>query len=106
MNTDYLTDRFQRMTASGLPLNYKYDGRMLSASSAAVYQKLKFSEWGVDSGYEQSILGQCKDFPGTGHPEKDGIIEVDGEEKRVLNFEIDAARVGVRIDLGPKWHAD
>lgn len=103
MNTDYLNESFSRLTRDGLPLSYEYDGRSLTASAAAVYQKLKFSEWGFENGYEQSIMAKCKDYPDGGHPATNGIIIIDGQRKRILNFEIDAARVGIRIDLGPEY---
>ena len=103
MNTSLLQSRFANISRTGLPVKYECDGRSLTGSSAAVYQKLEFSEWGIENGYEQSIMGKCSDFPDAGHPETDAIITINGQQKRVINCEVDAARVGVRIDLGPLY---
>ncbi len=105
MNRLLLDRRFANITHTGLPVEYIYKGESYIANGATVWQKLRFSEWGAENGYEKSILAKCADFDG-GAPEIRGIIEIDGVERRILSAEKDAAGTGVMIHLGSLYYAD
>ena len=105
MNRLLLDRRIANITNTGLPVTYVYKGETLIANGATVWQKLRFSEWGAENGYEKSILAKCSDFDGGG-PESRGTLEIDGVTRRILSAEPDAAGTGVMIHLGAEYYAD
>ena len=119
MDRTLIATRYNHIVDTGLPLEVRYhsaledsdvwdegkDYRTLTVCRAQAWQKLKFSEWGVEKGYDESILVKLSDFPTGVDPDASfDIEEPDGWYSRhVLEVSPDASRTGAVVHLGNKW---
>ncbi len=115
MDRDSIQAVFNRLVDTGLPreIVYKSDKqgveKRLTAAQAASWQKLKFSEWGVDRGYDESIVVKLSDFPdGIDLDAEIDMKDTDGEwyGRWILDVNNDAAGCGAIVALGAKWSLD
>ena len=77
------------------------DGETYDAMKSTLGRDVKYSELGVQEGYEFSIILQLSDLDTA--PEMDDLITVGGVEYRVMGSEVDSTDISIRIDLGRKF---
>ena len=87
------------LAASPCSVTCEWNSKTFSATRSNLKQELRYSDIGYGSGYEFSVVCSKDDLGGTLPKDKD-LITVDGESKRIMLVEEDAAKVAVTLQIG------
>ena len=77
-------------------------GNVTVSAARSTLRRQDLPQWeGLIDEYRESITVVNSDWPSS--VGNDATITVDGETRRILNTELDAPRVGLRLDLGEQY---